>query len=123
MKSILITMVTVILAASLHAQEAYGTWTKKSHRVQGTWKIENSQVALENLSTKSAPDLKIFVSPLSVDQLNNKNATKGAQLVAVLKSSKGSQTYALPKGLDLTKYKSIIIHCQRYSKLWGAAAL
>jgi len=43
--------------------------------------------------------------------------------VAALKSNKGDQFYSLPPDLDLTAYKSIIIHCKKYTKLWGAASL
>jgi hypothetical protein len=31
-----------------------------------------------SFSTKKAPDLKIFLSPLPASELTNKNATKGA---------------------------------------------
>ena len=124
MKSILIATATVLLLAiSAIAQDAKGTWTKKSYAAKGTWKIENNQITLNNLSTKGAPDLKIFLSPLSAKELNNKTATKGAKLVAKLKSPKGNQTYTLPKGVKLSKYKTVIIHCEKFSKLWAVAPL
>ena len=105
------------------SQEEARKWIKKSHVIQGTWIIENDQIVLKGLSTKKAPDLKIFFSPLTVSELNNKNAIKGAKFVAKLKSPKGDQRYALPKEMDWSQYKSVIIHCERYSKLWGAAPL
>ncbi|MEM7384595.1 MAG: DM13 domain-containing protein [Verrucomicrobiota bacterium] len=105
------------------AQEAAGTWTKKSHAIKGSWKIANSQITLTDFSTKKAPDLKIFLSPLTVGELKNKNALKGAKLISKLKSHKGTQTYAIPKGVDLSQYKTVIIHCEKYTKLWGASAL
>ena len=124
MKTLIITTLTsLLITLSAFAQEASGSWTKKNYAVNGTWKIENQQVQLNQFSTTKAPDLKIFLSPLPVSQLNDKNATQGAKLVAKLKSPKGTQSYALPKGIDLTKYKSIIIHCEKFSKLWGAASL
>ena len=124
MKTTLTLALTFLLVTgSLWADSLTGTWTKKNHSIKGTWTIENQVVALKDFSTKSAPDLKIFLSPLEPHELTNKNATKGARLVAKLKSTKGNQSYALPEGVDLTKYKSIIIHCQRYSKLWSVASL
>lgn len=124
MKTTLITAATALLMTlSVLAQDATGTWSKKANAIKGSWKIENHQLALEGFSTKGAPDLKIFLSPLSASELNNKNATKGAKLVAKLKSPKGNQAYALPKDLDLSKYKTILIHCEKYSKLWSVSSL
>ena len=124
MKTILITAATTLFVSlSAFATDASGTWTKKAHVIKGGWKIENRQVDLSNFSTKGAPDLKIFLSPLSASELNNKNATKGSLLVAKLKSTRGNQSYVLPQGADLSKYKTILIHCQKYSKLWGVASL
>ena len=124
MKTILIaTAALTLVSLSSFAQDTSGTWTKKSFAIKGSWKIENQEISLSNFSTKAAPDLKVFLSPLSASDLNNKNATTGAILVSKLQSVKGNQRYALPEGTDLSKYKSILIHCQKYSKLWGAASL
>ncbi len=121
--SLLATIAVLISVASAFSQEATGKWTKKAHAIKGTWKIDANQIVLKDFATKKAPDLKLFLSPRTVSELNNQNAVKGSILVAKLKSSKGDQSYALPKGVDLSKYKTVIIHCERYSKLWGAAAL
>ena len=34
-----------------------------------------------------------------------------------LRAFKGSQNYAIPTGLDLKKYKSVIIWCEHFSVL------
>jgi len=105
-----------------------GNWTKKSFKAEGTWSIveigDKRFVRLsEDFSTKRAPDLKIFLSPSTAGDASNKNATKGSILVSELTSNSGAQEYALPDGLDLSAYKSILIHCEQYSKLWSAADL
>ena len=104
-----------------------GTWTKKANTVNGNWSIASKggkkQLSLKGFKTATAPDLKIFLSPHSVAGVTSKNALQGAILVAKLKSSKGDQTYSLPSGIDLSKYQSVIIHCEKYSKLWGAGKL
>ncbi|MEM7625848.1 MAG: DM13 domain-containing protein [Planctomycetota bacterium] len=104
-----------------------GKWTKKNYKASGTWSIvqngEQLSVKLDSkFKTKKAPDLKIFLSPKSPKQLNNKNATRGALKVGLLKSHKGAQTLAIPAGTNLDDYASIIIHCEQYSKLWTVAA-
>ena len=40
-----------------------------------------------------------------------------------LRAFKGSQRYALPAGLDLTKYRSVIIWCEQFSVLISPADL
>ncbi|MEM8988551.1 MAG: DM13 domain-containing protein [Pseudomonadota bacterium] len=107
---------------------AEGTWTKKSFKIQGGWSIVEKDGAYvvkldEAFRTKNAPDLKIFLSPLSVSDLKNKNAIDGAVFVEKLASNKGAQTYEIPAGTDLSQFQSIIIHCEAYTKLWGAATI
>jgi len=107
---------------------ASGTWTKKSFKSSGSWSVyeEGGQTYIklsDDFKTRNAPDLKIFLSPLSVGELNGKNATEGSLLISALSSNKGGQIYEVPAGLDISNYASIIIHCEAYSKLWSAASL
>ncbi|GJL95372.1 MAG: hypothetical protein DHS20C05_17770 [Hyphococcus sp.] len=105
-----------------------GEWTKKSFKSSGTWEIysEDGKTLVklsDDFRTRKAPDLKIFLSPLEASLTTGKNATEGSLLVAALSSNKGGQVYELPENTDLTAYKSILIHCEAYSKLWSAANL
>ena len=104
-----------------------GTWTKKERSIAGSWKITedagNLKLTFTDLKTKKAPDLKIYFSTKTVDALSSKTATAGSFFFKKLTSHKGSQSYTLPKGFDLSKYKSVIIHCEKYTKLWGGANL
>ena len=77
----------------------------------------------DDFATKKAPDLKIFLSRESLDVLTSKNALENAVFVAELKSNKGSQSYEINKDIDLSVYQTIIIHCEKYSVLWGGAPL
>ncbi|MDN5211149.1 DM13 domain-containing protein [Fulvivirgaceae bacterium BMA12] len=97
---------------------------------EGSWKIvqndEQLYVVLGNdFKAKKAPDLQIFLSKLVLDDINGKNAaSKGAPLlVAKLDTFKGNARYKIPGNPDLSLYRSIIIHCVEYSKLWGGANL
>ena len=105
-----------------------GVWTKKSFKSSGDWSIvREGGKTLVNLSadfkTRDAPDLKIFLSPLAAADATGKNATNGSIMVAPLSSNAGAQTYEIPAGVDLADYKSILIHCEAYAKLWSAADL
>ena len=105
-----------------------GQWQKKTYAAQGSWKIvrkgdRNTLVFSEDFAVPKGPDLKIFLSPLPLAQVKSANATQGAQLVARLKTNTGTQSIEVPAGVDLTKYQSVLIHCERYSKLFSASSL
>ncbi len=105
-----------------------GAWVKKKRTTKGTWSIVREDGALfvkldADFSTRNAPDLKIFLSPLSAAQAGNKNAVDGSLLVTLLESNKGAQSYRLPAGTNLDDYKSVLIHCEQYKLLWSAADL
>lgn len=116
-------------AAALAADTLHeGAWTKKTQKASGTWSIVEEDgarfvVLSDEFKTKKAPDLKLFVSPKTVKELKNKNATEGSAFIAQLTSHKGGQRYEIPSSIELDDYTSIIIHCEKYTKLWCAAEL
>lgn len=118
----LVTIIFLALSASA-ATAASNTWTKKSYAAKGTWEITDGQIKLIDFSTKKAPDLKIFLSPQSLESITNKNAINGAKLISKLESHKGDQSYQIPDGVNTSEYKTVIIHCEKYRKLWCGADL
>ncbi len=125
--------VTALSAVNLaHAAEPAaansGNFEKSSFTIKGDWTIvkENGQTIFrlsEDFKTKNGPDLKLFLSPKSVDTVTGQTATQDAVKLSVLKSNKGSQDYIIPTDIDLSQFSSILIHCEAYSKLWGGANL
>lgn len=116
------TAATAISAAA--TEQDSGTWVKKSKRIKGGWSIEQRGdqhvISFNNkFKTKNGPDLKVFLSPKTIDSVTGKNATEGAVLVAVLQNNKGSQEYVLPANIDISSFNSLLIHCEEYSILWG----
>jgi len=104
----------------------YSRWTT----FEGSWKIVKSgdkhQVVFGNdFNAKKAPDLKIFLSKADFDDIESKNALKnGAPVfVAKLTAYKGAATYDIPSNIDINQYKTIIVHCEEYTKLWGGSPL
>ncbi len=106
---------------------AQGTWVKKTQKISGSWQIvdngKSRELQLLGFKTKKAPDLQVFLSPQTVEAASNKNAVEKSFSLGKLKSVKGNQTYAIPPEVELEKYSSLLIHCKKYSKLWGAANL
>lgn len=107
---------------------ASGTWIKKKSSSKGLWKISKKDgittISLdEDFKTKKAPDLKLYLSPLTADEVGSDSAVSGSVLISPLDSHKGPQSYVIPEQVDVSQYKSILIHCEAYTKLWSAADL
>lgn len=106
-----------------------GTWVRKAQKVDGTWAISRAasgELTIsfdDDFSTRNAPDLKVFLSPLTATDVTAKTAVDGSLFIAPLSSNTGGQSYVIPAGTDLSDYKSLLIHCQQFTKLWAAAAL
>lgn len=124
-KIINITAIVTLISVStpLQAADAEGTWVTEKVKTSGSWTIDDNQITLTKLKTKGAPDLKIILSPHTEKELNSKNAMQGALIVALVKDSRGTFTFDLPQGINLNDYKSIGIHCEKYTKLFGKSAL
>ena len=124
----------VFAASAASAQSDQGTvlaegeWVKSTANIRGEWSIVERDGTRyiefdDEFRTRNAPDLKVFLSPTEVGDLTNNNAIEGSQLVSVLESNRGAQSYELPADVDLSSYESVIIHCEAYTKLWGGGAL
>ncbi len=115
----------------VHAHVLYSSalWKKDSNAITGVWRIEDrgdgrrALVLDSSFKTKSAPDLKLVFSTESVEKVTKKNVLKTGRVLSLLQSNTGAQEYELPADLDLTKYRTLAIHCEQYTKLWGASAL
>jgi len=101
-----------------------GQFVQKSKRLKGNYKIvqENGQTIIrfsDNFKTVNGPDLKVFLSPNTIENASGQNATDGAVLLGFVKSKKGTQDYVLPAGVTLGDFSSVLIHCEAFSVLWG----
>ena len=105
-----------------------GDFIKKKKSINGSWSVvqENGQTIIRfanDFKTKNGPDLKIFLSPQTIQSVNGKTATAGSLNLGVLKSTKGTQDYVVPAGVNLADFNSVLVHCEAYSILWGGGAL
>ena len=122
---IVVTFASFSIAAQPFAE---GKWTKKTASIGGSWSIleENGNrflVLSDDFKTKKAPDLKLFLSSLDLSAIDGSNATSHAVLIANLKSVQGGQRYPIPGDIDLNKYSTLLLHCEKYSKVWGGATV
>ena len=128
---ILILLVCLTTCNSSTNVIASGTFTDKGgQHTSGTFRIEKAgdQLTLilsEDFRTDEGPDLHVVLTPTETNRTENENAMAegNARVIAPLESLSGEQQYELPANVDLSQYKSVVIHCIEFTHLYGAAPL
>ena len=101
-------------------------WDFYSTDVQSSWVVKildywtKKILRIENLSTSSWPDLKVYFWVNSNLKTEN-DLHAGKFLVAHLKGNKWTQNYDIPADVDISKYKSVAIHCKRFNHSFAFA--
>lgn len=118
----------LLLSTNVHAEDHTGIWTKKSQSIKGSWAIVETADGFfleldDGFKTRNAPDLKLFLSRTESTELTAKNATSNSVLISKLEKPKGAQRYRLPDDIDPADFKSLLLHCEQYTKLWGVSAI
>ena len=107
------------------ATTASGAFNSHAHPTSGTAMVGSGTdgapvLYLENLDTDNGPDLKVYLSPA---EPTSADLLAGGLNLGDLKGNRGNQSYAVPAGTDLGKYKSVVIWCDRFAVAFGAAPL
>ena len=110
---------------------AGGELISHEHATSGTVKLvrlaDGSHVVrLENLDTSNGPDLRVWLTDAPVKEGKaGWHVFDDGEYVSLgkLKGNKGSQNYALPRGVDPSNYNSVSIWCDRFDVSFGAAEL
>jgi Electron transfer DM13 len=106
----------------------FGGWIDAIHKAEGNASVyrlgDGSRVLrLENFRSTNGPNLYVYLSgdpsPRNSAQLHE----NGDYEVGRLKGNIGNQNYALPSGVDLSKYKSVVIYCKQFHVVFGSAEL
>jgi hypothetical protein len=77
---------------------------------------------LEELRTSNGPDLFVYLSTAAADAPRDSFDDDFVSL-GRLRANQGSQNYAVPAGVSLDRYRSVVIWCRRFTYAFGAAAL
>ena len=110
---------------------ASGELISHEHATSGAVKLvrlsDGSHVVrLENLDTSNGPDLRVLLTdaPVKEGKVGWHVFDDGNYVsLGKLKGNKGSQNYALPRGVDPSSYNSVSIWCDRFDVSFGAAEL
>lgn len=94
------------------------------HYGKGKVSVYQRTVFLESdFEVGPGPAFHVYLVPSAT--VRNEAGVKDAMYVDLggLRAFKGSQRYPIPAGVDLTKYKSIVIWCERFGVLISPADL
>jgi hypothetical protein len=97
------------------------------HKGQGTatfYKLPDGKRVLrfEEFKVQNGPDLYVYLSGHPAPRDDGQVRQDGFE-VARLKGNIGDQNYELPDDLDLSKIKSVVIYCRRFSEVFSTAEL
>jgi hypothetical protein len=94
------------------------------HWGKGSVTVRKDSVFLgEDFEVGPGPKFHVYLVPKA--SIRSSSDLSGEMFVDLgrLRAFKGSQRYALPAGLDLSKFKSVIIWCEQFSVLISPADL
>jgi Electron transfer DM13 len=94
------------------------------HRGEGKVNVYDNVVFLEpDFEVGPGPDYHVYLVPIA--NVRKAEQVEKAMYVDLgrLRAFKGSQRYAIPAGVDLKNYPSVVIWCQRFSVLISPADL
>ncbi len=106
---------------------ARGTFVPLDHATSGTVRVletgdDSRVVRLEGFETENGPDLYVYLTT------NRAGGDKGAfddEFIDLgrLKGNQGDQNYDLTADADLSRFRTIVIWCDRFNSPFGAADL
>ena len=109
-----------------------GAFHQVAHATKGTATIaEDSQgnrtLTLRGFKTSDGPQLRLYLYKAEdvKDNATAKKLVAGKQFVnlGALKSTSGTQTYSVPKGIDLWQYLAVGVWCDKFDVNFGTAPL
>ena len=106
---------------------AEGRFQSLEHSTSGVAKLlelgdGKTFLRLEDLDTSNGPDLRVYLSEIPASDDWYAYGERYLDLGA-LKGNRGDQNYEVPNGTDLSRYRSAVIWCRRFTVGFGVAAL
>jgi hypothetical protein len=104
---------------------AQGSFTSLEHDTSGVVKaivVRGSRrvLTLTDFETDNGPDLYVYLSAGAVSQGSSGEAYRS---LGKLKGNVGDQQYEIPRGVDLKRFKTVLIWCKAFSAGFGMAPL
>jgi hypothetical protein len=104
---------------------AQGSFQSLEHETSGRARVlelaDGSRfLRFEDLETSNGPDLRVYLSEIPASNDWHAYGERFLDLGA-LKGNRGDQNYEIPPGADLSRFKSAVIWCRRFTVGFGVA--
>ena len=109
----------VLGTAKIYNVDKQGEGTAKIYDLGGG----NRMIRLEDFFVTVNSDLEIRLSELAAPKTTPEVEKAAFTVVAPLKATVGSMNYDIPKDVDLSKYRSIVIWCEITRNAYAAATI
>lgn len=115
------------VARGAPADLARGTFVSRDHGTSGRVRILDvgggaRVLRIEDLDTSNGPDLYVYLSTNAAageeDRFDDDYLDLGR-----LHGNLGDQNYDIPTGVDLSRFRSVVVWCDRFDSAFGAAEL
>lgn len=107
-----------------------GLLVSKLHETSGRATVYRTQdsvmsLRLTGFHTSNGPDVHVVLVAANDPALQSSTPGKVLESIEIapLKGNEGDQEYALPAHLDLTRYNTIAVYCERFHAVFGTAKL
>ncbi len=77
-------------------------------------------LTLTNFEVDNGPDLRVY---LVAGPARDESEVDDFEDLGALKGNKGNQQYDLPRGLDLSRYSTVVVWCRAFSVNFARAPL
>ncbi len=107
---------------------AEGSFAPKMHQASGGVRIEDAagsrrMLFMDDFEIENGPALKVFLSPLSFDDLTPEVALEGRVVLGDLAALAGLQDYAIGADIEVDAFQSVVVWCEQFAILYAGAAL
>jgi hypothetical protein len=118
-------------SVSADAQPVYtGVLAGRAHPTSGRASIYQTRdgkldLRLTDFTTSNGPDVHVLLARATDQNPTKEFVLGGLDSVELgpLKANQGDQNYGLPDSVDLEKYNSVVIYCERFHVVFGVAKL
>jgi len=112
--------VLILPILAFAGEDSEKPFVKKRYSIHGSASIQTVDGATQVIFSEDfRTKIKLYLSKIPLSTLLAEDVGEYSVRLSVLKSHKGTQTYIIPEDIDLSEYKSVIIHCEAYTVLWG----
>lgn len=111
-----------------YGESAHGQFVAQEHETTGEARVifldgDTRLIRLEDFATVNGPDLHVWLSEESAGGNWFKYRKAGHVDLGALKANRGNQNYPIPANVDIERYRSVVIWCQRFFVAFGSAPI